>query len=188
MNIPEFIIYTGPMFGSKTTRLLATIDRYRYQNKRIVAFKPAIDDRYDSSSIVTHSGGKLSAVCVAEGEDVLQYIRDMPTRPDVVAVDEAFMIDGISDSLIKIFRMGITIVVSSLDLSAKFNVFEEIEKMSCWATRVEKCPAVCPVCGSDAYYTFKKVDGEEEILVGGSDIYEPRCWNHHPHFSRKQNA
>ena len=67
-------------------------------------------------------------------------------------------------------------------------VFEEIEKMSCWATRVEKCPAVCPVCGSDAYYTFKKVDGEEEILVGGSDIYEPRCWNHHPHFSRKQNA
>ena len=36
MRDPEFIIFTGPMFGSKTTRLLAAVDRYRYQNKKII--------------------------------------------------------------------------------------------------------------------------------------------------------
>ena len=36
-RIPEFIIFTGPMFGSKTTRMLAIIDRYRYQNRNVVA-------------------------------------------------------------------------------------------------------------------------------------------------------
>ena len=65
-NDPKFIIFTGPMFGSKTTRMLATIDRYRYQNKKIVAFKPVIDDRYDQNQIVTHSGGKLFAECVGK--------------------------------------------------------------------------------------------------------------------------
>ena len=37
---PEFIIFTGPMFGSKTTRLLAAVDRFRYQNRNVIAFKP----------------------------------------------------------------------------------------------------------------------------------------------------
>ena len=187
MNSPELIIYTGPMFGSKTTKMLATIDRYRYQNKRIIAFKPSIDDRYDNSAIVTHSGGRLEAICISNGGDVLKYIRGMPRVPDVIAVDEAFMIKGIANALFSIFKMGITVVVSSLDLSSNCNVFDEMETMMCWATRVEKCPAVCPVCGADAYYTFKKVDDEEEILVGGSDIYEPRCWKHHPFFTGKEN-
>ena len=104
---------------------------------------------------------------------------------DVVAVDEAFMIEGVSEALVAIFRMGVTIVVSSLDLSANCKIFPEMEKLMCWATRVEKCPAVCPECGADAYYTFKKVECDEEILIGGSDIYEPRCWNHHHHFLGK---
>ena len=30
-RVPEFIIFTGPMFGSKTTRLIAAVDRFRYQ-------------------------------------------------------------------------------------------------------------------------------------------------------------
>lgn len=181
MNTPEFIIYTGPMFGSKTTKLLASVDRYRYQNKKVCAFKPGIDDRYSDSEIVTHSGGKISAKIITHGEEILDQIDCI----DVVAVDEAFMIEGVADALISVFKAGITVVVSSLDLSSNCNVFDEIEKMYGWATRVEKCPAVCPECGADAYYTFKKVDDTEEILVGGSDIYEPRCWNHHPYFLGK---
>ena len=59
---PDFIIFVGPMFGSKTTRLLAAIDRYRYQKKNVVAFKPRMDDRYSSTEISTHSGGKIFAI------------------------------------------------------------------------------------------------------------------------------
>ena len=74
MNTPEFIVYTGPMFGSKTTKLLASVDRYRYQNKSVQAFKPNIDDRYSQSEIVTHSGGKIPALLVNCGtEDFRLY-------------------------------------------------------------------------------------------------------------------
>ena len=185
MNPPEFIVYTGPMFGSKTTKLLATVDRYRYQNKKIEAFKPGIDNRYAKSDIVTHSGGVLPALTVNKGSEILDCVNNM--KVDVVAVDEAFMIDGVAEALKEVFRKGITVVVSSLDMSSSCKIFPEMEKLMCWATRVEKCPAVCPKCCADAYYTFKKIDDTEEILVGGADICEPRCWYHHPYFSRKQD-
>ena len=66
-RIPEFIIFTGPMFGSKTTRLIAIVDRFRYQNRNIIAFKPSLDERYSKSEICTHNGGTLPAIVVKSG-------------------------------------------------------------------------------------------------------------------------
>ena len=64
MKDPEFIIFTGPMFGSKTTKLLAAVDRYRYQNKKVVAFKPFMDDRYTEGKICTRTGGSIESMSV----------------------------------------------------------------------------------------------------------------------------
>ena len=179
MNTPELVIFTGPMFGSKTTNLLGAIDRYRYQNKTIVAFKPKLDDRYSISKIVTHNGGSIDAHVIRDGQDIMEFIQKYPEHVDVIAVDEAFMIDGVSSVLIELFKKGKTVIVSSLDLSATLKPFEEVEKLLPWATKVKKCPAVCVVCGRDAFYTYKKNKDLSEIAVGGSDLYEPRCWHHH---------
>tara|TARA_B100000214_G_scaffold358388_1_gene318853 strand:- start:282 stop:872 length:591 start_codon:yes stop_codon:yes gene_type:complete len=178
-RIPEFIIFTGPMFGSKTTRLLAALDRYRYQNRKIIAFKPRLDERYDVSQICTHSGGKIEAIVVDTGSDILRIMSELESDIDIIAVDEAFMIENCAKSLIELFRSGKTIVVSSLQLSATGNVFEEVRDMMPWATKIEVCPAVCTVSGLDAYYTHRKFTNMEEITVGGSDLYEPRSWFYH---------
>ena len=85
---PELVIFTGPMFGSKTTKMLASVDRYRYQNRRIVAFKPIMDDRYADLRIQTHSGGSVPAVGVNTGEDIVQYVYEkLLGEVDVIAVD-----------------------------------------------------------------------------------------------------
>ena len=132
---PKLIVFTGPMFGSKTTKMLAAIERYRYQNKRIVAFKPIMDDRYSNLEIQTHSGGTLPAVGVNTGEDMIQYVYDtMLGEVDVIAVDEAFMIEGAANALIDLFKSGKSVVVSSLQLSASGNVFEEVRDIMPWAT------------------------------------------------------
>ena len=107
-------------------------------------------------------------------------LSEMEENPHVIAVDEAFMIPGIANVLIWLYRSGYSIVVSSLDLSAAGKPFEEIEKMLPWATKVEKLSAVCVVCNRDAHYTYKKQVGGDEIEVGGSELYEPRCLKCHP--------
>lgn len=180
---PEFVIFTGPMWGSKTTRMLAAVDRYRYQKRSVVAFKPVMDDRYSEQEIRTHSGGSLPAIGVNTGADIEDYLRQIAVSVDVIAVDEAFMIDGSAETLVKLYRTGKTVVVSSLQLSASGNVFTEVRDMMPWATKIEVCPAVCPITGRDAYYTHRKVDGLSEIVVGGSELYEPRCWQHHSYMN-----
>jgi len=176
---PEFIIFTGPMFSSKTTRLLAAIDRFRYQNRNIIAFKPSLDERYSKSKICTHNGGEIDAHVVKSGDDIIKTVKSYCEDASVIAVDEAFMIEGAADALLSLFRSGNTVVVSSLQLSATGNVFKEIRDMMPWATKIEICPAVCTVTGLDAYYTHRKFTNMEEITVGGSDLYEPRCWLYH---------
>lgn len=178
---PEFIVFTGCMFSSKTSRLLSMLERYRYQHRPVMVFKPRKDDRYSSSDVVTHSGWRTHAHAVTNGADILDAVSDAVDGADVIAVDEAFMIPGVSEALVFLFRRGFTIIVSSLDMSSSAKPFAEVEKMLPWATRVEKCTAVCTVCGKDAHYTHRKcVDDIDEIKVGGSETYEPRCALHHP--------
>lgn len=176
---PEFIVYTGPMFSSKTSSLLFKLEKYKYQHKKIIVFKPLIDDRYGSNEVVTHSGWKYPAVCIRTGADILEHLSKFDDEPQVVAVDEAFMIPGIAEALVWLYKIGFTIVVSSLEISATGKPFHEIEKILVWATSVEKCTAVCTVCGKDAHYTHKKQTGGDEIEVGGGELYEPRCHQHH---------
>lgn len=177
MSSPRFVIYCGPMMSSKTTRLIAAIERYRFKNKKVFSFKPKLDSRYTPDEICTHSGSKINARVITSGSDITRCV--MLDEPDVIAVDEAFMIDGVADALIDAYRRGVTVLVSTIELSSSCNVFAEVEKMLPWATEIEKCTAVCVVCGDDAQYTHRKVDNLGEIAVGGAELYEPRCWLHH---------
>lgn len=181
---PEFTIYTGPMFGSKTSRLLAAIDRCKYQSLAVVVFKPKMDDRYNNSTITTHMGMSIPAVCVGSGDEILRHTGAME-QCDVVAVDEAFMIDGSASALVALFRQGKTIIVSSIQLSASGLPFEEVRDIMPYATKIEVCPAVCPITGRDAYYTERKMKDLGEIAVGGSDMYYPVCWEHHHYINKR---
>lgn len=176
---PEFIVFCGPMFSGKTSRLLSTLDRFAYQKKRIIVFKPKMDDRYSRSAIVTHTNQSIAARSVSNGKDILREIVDGGIEFDVIAVDEAFMLDGIAEVMIQLYKLGKTVVISSLEMSATCNQFDEITKMMSWATQVEKCVSVCTVCQRDASFTQRKISDMNEIQVGGADMYEPRCWRCH---------
>jgi thymidine kinase len=179
---PSFHVYCGPMFSSKTSRLLMELERYKYQHVHVVVFKPQIDTRYSISEVITHGGWRHSAVCVQDGSDVLKYLAEIDVDPSVIAVDEAFMIPGIAEALVFLYQSGFNVVVSTLDMASNGKPFPEVVQMLPWATKIEKCTAVCTVCGDDAFFTHKKTTGGSELVVevGGDELYEPRCAAHFP--------
>ena len=179
-NSPEFVLYTGPMMSSKTSRLLMCLERYKYQKKPVLAFKPMIDNRFDVGKIVTHMGVEYDAIPITKGVDILEKVQSASIKPAVIAVDEAFMIPGSAENLIWLFGIGFNIVVSSIELSYSCKPFSEITSMFPYATKVEKCTAICTVCGNDARYTYTKSINDDDIQIGGSELYEPRCFLHHP--------
>lgn len=172
MTQPKLMVFTGPMFGSKTTKMLTVLERASYQNRNVIAFKPKMDERYATGQIVTHAGLRFDAHNVQTGEEIENLSQDY----DVIGVDEAFMIEGSAKALVNLYKRGKTVAVSSIQLSASGNPFEEIRDLLPWATDIEVCPAVCVMSGKDAYYTVRKSEGLSEIEVGGSETYEPRAW------------
>lgn len=178
----EFIVFVGPMFGGKTTKLLSAVDRYHYQKRSIFAFKPRIDQRYEKEKITTHWGGKLEAQLVHNADDIWQFfqVNDIaPPDHPVIAVDEAFMLSGAGSVLPELFKWGATVIASTLQLSSDGTPFPEVSGFMPYATKVEVCPAVCTICGADAHYT-EKVGGRPDhgIEVGGAEMYQPRCFEH----------
>lgn len=186
MTQPEFVVFCGPMWSSKTSKMLMSLERYKYQKKSILLLKPHIDTRYSTEDVVTHSGWKFPALSVSNADDVYRTIQLLDTVPNVVAVDEMFMIPGMSEPLIWLYRdIGVSVIVSSLDLSYSGKPFPELMKVLPWATRVEKCAAVCSVCGDDARFSYRLSGDDDDIKVGGSEMYEARCYTHHPLISNK---
>lgn len=180
MMPPSFVVYCGPMMSSKTTSLIRDIEKMRQAGKNVVVFKPAADVRYSETEIVTHDGLRMDAVPIATRSAVFAHIVASKNRVDAVAVDEAFMIDGIADSLWWLFCNGVSVVVATLDMSYTCQPFPETMKLTARATQVKKMLSTCSVCGLVAAYTVKMSDSDKEIEVGGHELYSPRCWLHHP--------
>jgi thymidine kinase len=185
MKNNELVLFLGPMFSGKTTRLLAAIERHILRQQSVVCFKPKIDDRYSDNEIVTHSKLKIPAVSVKNWNEIMKAVNDMPSKPNVIAVDEAFMIEDCHKALLSLFAAGITIYVSSIDISANLNSFTVIDKLLPYSTQVVKCAAICASCLGDAQLTYRKFASSAEISVGGGDSYEPLCWSCHPLVEKK---
>jgi thymidine kinase len=175
---PKFIIYCGPMFSSKTTNMLLKLERFELQGKKVHVFKPDLDNRYSKIDIVTHSGWKREATVINCANDILKHMKTNPSN--VVAIDEAFMLKDCSKVLTWLYKNGVTIVVSTLNLNYKCVPFPEIEKLLPWATDIIKCTSVCSICGNDAHYSYRNSRDDNDIVIGGGELYEPRCFFHHP--------
>lgn len=183
---PSFIVYTGPMFGSKTTRLMGEIDRAIYRGRKVIAFKAKKDKRYSIDKISTHSGGRFPAFCIDNAEEIFDYLDEQDCNSNtLIAVDEGFMIKGIDKVLISLYRKRVSIVIASIQLDANEIPFESIKNILPWATKIEICPAVCTDCDQDAYFTEAMFDinnASDEERVGSHGMYEPRCAKHYTSF------
>lgn len=180
----KLIVYKGPMFSGKTSRLLLELEKDKHAGRHVVALKPQIDTRYDLDTVISHDGLKCAAVPVDNPEQIYAAVETTldkcgDSSKIVIGFDELFMLKGASDALIYLFRNGITVKVATLDLSYDCKPFGEVQKLLPWATEIVMCTSACSVCGQDAFYTWRKASSDEDVLIGGSELYEPRCGEHH---------
>ncbi|HBM99957.1 MAG TPA: thymidine kinase [Firmicutes bacterium] len=176
-------VITGPMFAGKSEELIRRIKTLSYTKMRIIAFKPAIDDRYDKTAIASHDGAKYEAYAIKEAHSILELVKE---DTQVVAIDEIQFFDmsvvGICEELAD---RGIRVIVAGLDLDFKGEPFGPMPELLARAEFVTKLSAVCTVCGCAATRTQRLIDGKPAdfndpiIKVGAKENYEARCRKHH---------
>src|SRR3954469_20509487 len=93
---PRLEVVCGCMFSGKSEELIRRLARADMAPRRVVAVKPAIDERYELTAIASHGGRRWPCVAVSSAEEVLRVAAQH--TPDVLGVEEAqFFDEGIAE-------------------------------------------------------------------------------------------
>lgn len=161
------------MFSGKSEELIRRITRYRIARIPTQTFKPAIDVRYASHQVVSHSSLSTDAEPVASSEELLARVRPVTV---VVGIDEAQFFDqGLVEVVGRLAGAGKKVIVAGLDLDYLGRPFEPIPSLMVRAEYVTKSLAVCHRCGGDGMFTQRVIQSDELVVLGSEDAYEARC-------------
>ena len=163
-------VICGSMFSGKTEELIRRLRRAQFAKQKVEIFKPAIDTRYSDEMVVSHNDTQIRSTPVPSAET----IRILAQGCDVVGIDEAQFFDAEIVSVCNdLANSGIRVIVAGLDMDFKGNPFGPMPNLMATAEYVTKVHAVCTRTGNLANYSFRKAAGEQQVLLGETDEYEP---------------
>ncbi|NND71843.1 MAG: thymidine kinase [Rhodothermales bacterium] len=167
-------VICGSMFSGKTEELIRRLRRAQIARQRIEIFKPTVDARYSDEEVVSHDENALSSIAVDSAEQIILMVGSA----DVVGIDEAqFFGLELLTSAQELARQGKRVIVAGLDQDYLGRPFEPIPQMMAIAEHVTKLHAICVVCGAPANHSQRLTASDERVVVGATDVYEPRCRN-----------
>ncbi len=165
-------VVCGSMFSGKTEELIRRLKRARFANLSVEIFKPAIDTRYDEGQIVSHNENRIVSTPVESSQQILLLGQGV----DVVGIDEAQFFDmelpNVCDHLA---LAGIRVIVAGLDMNFQGEPFGPVPALLAKAEYITKLHAVCVQCGNIATHSYRKSKDKNTVLLGETDLYEPRC-------------
>lgn len=181
-------IIVGCMFSGKTEELARRLRRAEIAGQKVIAFKPAIDDRYHKNKIASHSAITFNAITFESLKDLtdkLGIIASTGDFPDVIGVDEAqFLPIEFSEFADNVANNGTRIIISGLNTDSNGIPFGPIPELLARADSVMHLDAICvakdslgKICGKRATKTYRFSDKSNgaTIQVGAADSYQARC-------------
>lgn len=174
-------VICGCMFSGKSEELIRRLVRADIGKQRVLAVKPAIDQRYHASAIASHAGRQWPCAAVSSSKDIERLVAEHD--PQVLGIEEVQFFDPEVVGVIRrLVDAGVRVICAGLDLDALGRPFGPLPALACEAEQVTKLTAVCMVCSADASRSQLLVDGEPVpwqdgplINVGGAEAYEARC-------------
>ena len=162
----------GSMFSGKTEELIRRIKRARIAQQQVKIFKPCIDTRYSDVEVVSHDAQSVASVPVASAAELVALAQNA----DVVGVDEAqFFDEGLVEVCNTLANQGKRVIVAGLDMDFRGQPFGPMPALCAVAEDVTKVHAVCVRCGELAQYSHRLVAGDNQVMLGEMQTYEPLC-------------
>lgn len=162
------------MFSGKTEELIRRLKRAKIAAQRVEVFKPRVDTRYDETSVVSHDTNSLLAQPVENSSKLLKISADTT----VVGVDEAQFFD---ENLVQVCQelalRGVRVIAAGLDMDYRGQPFGPMPGLLAVSEYVTKVHAICVHCGNLATHSYRLAVGDEVVLLGEKEQYEPRCRN-----------
>lgn len=165
-------VICGSMFSGKTEELLRRLRRAKIARQTVEIFKPTIDMRYDETDVVSHDRNAIASTPVDNSANMLL----LSSQVDVVGIDEAqFFDEGLVEVAQRLADQGVRVVIAGLDMDFRRQPFGPMPGLCAIADSVTKVHAVCVECGRLASYSFRRVQGDQQVMLGELNEYSPLC-------------
>jgi thymidine kinase len=180
INEPGFIpshvgwieVVCGGMFSGKTEELIRRAKRAHIAGQNIIIVKPAIDNRYSDTEVVSHNETSLPSITVNTADQIVL----LTSSAHVVCIDEAQFFDNrLVDVANTLANDGKRVILAGLDMDFEGKPFEPMPQLLAVAEYVTKLHAICAESGMVANYSQRVIENSDQVLVGEKDAYEPRA-------------
>lgn len=185
-------IIIGPMFAGKSTYLVKSINETieAIGENSVLVIKHKSDNRYEEdntkSNIITHDKTSYPCLSVNNLSEIIKlYDEKLNTTIEKIFIDEAQFFDDLYDIVIYLVEYKkIDVLIVGLDGDFERRTFGkgDILKLIPFADSVQKLNSRCYICNKPAPFTKRIVKSQEQVIVGGADIYQPAC---RIHFSKE---
>ncbi|MNL47802.1 Thymidine kinase [compost metagenome] len=128
--------------------------------------------RYDETQVVSHDANSIQSTPIENSQTILLLAQDV----DVVGIDEAQFFDAEIMHVCETLALrGIRVIVAGLDMDYLGKPFGQMPNLLAIADYITKLHAICMKCGNIANVSYRKVGGENQVMLGEKETYEPRC-------------
>tara|TARA_X000000950_G_C13485683_1_gene485640 strand:- start:15 stop:554 length:540 start_codon:yes stop_codon:yes gene_type:complete len=174
VEYPYLKVILGPMFSGKTTALM---DIYEKVNKqRVIVINHAFDNRYDINYLCNHNGRKIQCEKV---NDLFEFCKKNKNEYDIFLINEGQFFENLYKTVLMLVENeNKHVVVCGLDGDYQRKPMGEIINLIPISDEIVKLKSNCR-CGNKAIFTSRMINEKKQMLVGGSDMYEPlcrKCW------------
>jgi thymidine kinase len=184
-------IILGPMFASKTTRLVEIYKQCKFCNISVVVINHSIDNRYDEELLSTHDQVKIPCIktdklldvwtdCINLKEDIsfVPRIKDKfkVASSSVILINEGQFFPDLEEFVKSLLLNNKKVYVCGLDGDFERKKFGQILDLIPLCDKVTKLTSLCSICKNGTPGIFsKRITSEKEQTVVGSDNYIPVC-------------
>lgn len=177
----------GAMNSGKSIEILKVAHNYEEQEKHVVLFTSALDNRDGIGYISSRIGLKRKAIPVTDEMNIFSVVKEMNQITACILIDEAqFLKRDHVDQLARIVdELSIPVMAFGLKNDFRNQLFEGSEQLLLLADKIEEMKTICWFCHKKAIMNMrvdnngKPVYEGEQIQIGGNESYYPVCRKHY---------
>ena len=184
-------IILGPMYASKSTRLVEIYKQCKFCNISVAVINHSIDNRYDEELLSTHDKVKIPCIKANRLSDVWSYdidlqndINKIPNGQEkfkvasssVILINEGQFFSDLYEVVIDMLKYNKQVYVCGLDGDFERKKFGSILDLIPMCDKVTKLTSLCSKCkdGTPGIFSMRLTNEVEQTVVG-SDNYIPVC-------------
>ncbi|NWL89339.1 thymidine kinase [Paenibacillus sp. 79R4] len=172
----------GAMNSGKSIEILKVAHNYEEQNKPVLIFTPAVDDRDEVGFVSSRIGLRRQAIPMNKDTDIFDIVKSHSPRLYCVLVDECQFLgeDSIKQLVRIVDELDIPVMAFGLKNDFQNHLFEGSRQLLIYADKIEEMKTICWFCARKATMNLRVENGKpvytgEQIQIGGNESYYPVC-------------